>query len=183
MTLNSLAYWEIARFIFVVIFGSLLHFIYRWSGNNSIVGMISPVNESTWEHLKLLFVPMFLFSMIEYFGVGKTYPNFIIVKSLGILFGMLTIVAIFYTYTGIVGTHFLWADILTFIFGVAVAFLYSWKAITKYQAQGGLGWVGLLIMTAILISFVIFTFTPPRIPLFLDPVSKDYGVPKRKRMQ
>lgn len=180
--LNSLAYWEIAGFIFVVVFGSLLHFVYRWSGNNSIVGIISPVNESTWEHLKLLFVPMLLFSIIEYFVAGKAYPNFIAAKSLGVLLGMFAIVVIFYTYTGIVGKHYLWADILTFIIGVAVAYLYSWKRINTYQLRSGLCWVGLIIVI-VLISFVIFTFTPPRIPLFLDPVSKNYGVPKRKRIQ
>lgn len=177
--LNSLAHWEVAGFIFVVVFGSLLHFVYRWSGNNPIVGIISPVNESTWEHLKLLFVPMLLFSIVEYFVVGKEYTNFIAAKSLGILFGMLAIVVIFYTYTGIVGKHYLWADILTFIIGVAVAYLYSWKAITRYQARSGLGWIGLIIVMVILICFAVFTFSPPQIPLFLDPVSKRYGIPKK----
>lgn len=177
---NSLAYWEIAGFIFVVVFGSLLHFVYRWSGNNPIVGIISPVNESTWEHLKLLFVPMFLFSIIEYFVVGKEYANFIAAKSLGIVFGMLVIVAVFYTYTGILGEHYLWADILTFIVGVAVAYLYSWKVSSRFQARNGLNWVGLIVVI-VLIFFAVFTFSPPQIPLFLDPVSKKYGIQKRGR--
>lgn len=54
-------------FLFMSVIGTLLHFVYEWSGNNSIVRLFAPWNESTWEHMKLLFFPMlvlvlFLFS-------------------------------------------------------------------------------------------------------------------------
>lgn len=42
----------IAEFIFIAIVGTLLHFVYDWSGQNPAVGIIAPVSESTWEHLK-----------------------------------------------------------------------------------------------------------------------------------
>lgn len=45
------------RFIFISILGVLLHFTYEWSGDNPAVGLFSAVNESTWEHLKLIFFP------------------------------------------------------------------------------------------------------------------------------
>lgn len=177
--LNSLFCWETAGFIFVVIVGSLLHFVYQWSGNNLIVGMISPVNESTWEHLKLLFIPMLLFSIIEYLFIGKLFPTFFTAKSFGVILGMFAIVAVFYTYTGIVGKHYLWADILTFMIGVAAAYRYSWKIISKYQVRNGMDWVGSIVIAILLICFVVFTFFPPQIPLFLDPVSKTYGISKK----
>ena len=62
--------------IFVMILGTLLHFTYEWSGNNTFVAAFSAVNESTWEHLKLLFYPMFLTTIIGYFYLGKTSPQF-----------------------------------------------------------------------------------------------------------
>ena len=65
--------------IFVMILGTLLHFTYEWSGNNTFVAAFSAVNESTWEHLKLLFYPMFLTTIIGYFYLGKTSPNFVAV--------------------------------------------------------------------------------------------------------
>lgn len=43
------------RFIFISVLGVLLHFTYEWAGDNAVVGLFSAVNESTWEHLKLLF--------------------------------------------------------------------------------------------------------------------------------
>ena len=172
---NRLACWEIIGFIFVVIFGSLLHFVYQWSGRNRIVGSFAPVNESTWEHLKLLFVPMLLFSSVEYFVVGKNYPNFIVSKAIGMVFGMIAIVVIFYTYTGILGNHFLWADILTFVLGVTVAYLYSWRIINKQPIGSNANIIGIILILVLTLCFVIFSFDPQHIPLFLDPVTKSYG--------
>jgi hypothetical protein len=42
----------------IVIAGTLLHFVYGWSGQNALAGLVSPVNESVWEHTKLLVVPV-----------------------------------------------------------------------------------------------------------------------------
>ena len=36
----------ISGIIFTIVFGSLLHFFYDWSGKNAIVGLFSPINES-----------------------------------------------------------------------------------------------------------------------------------------
>ena len=172
---NQFACWEMFGFLFVVIFGSLFHFVYQWSGNNRIVGLFTPVNESTWEHLKLLLAPMVLFSIVEYFAIGKDYPNFIPAKAFGILFGMVAIVAIFYTYTGILGKHYLCADILTFILGVAVAYVYSWKIINKQPIGTSSQIIGITTILILILSFAVFSFYPPHIPIFLNPVTKNYG--------
>lgn len=44
----------------VAILGSLNHFLYDWTGGSSFAALFCPINESPWEHLKLLFFP-FLF--------------------------------------------------------------------------------------------------------------------------
>lgn len=172
---NKLVCWEIIGFIFVVIFGSLLHFVYKWSGNNRIVGLFAPVNESTWEHLKLIFVPLLLFSIVEFLFIGKGYSNFVAAKALGIFLGMIAIVVIFYTYTGILGNHYLWADILTFVLGVAVAYLHSWRIVNKQPIGSNSDIIGIILVLILTSCFAIFTFDPPHIPLFFDPVTKSYG--------
>ena len=58
----------LSRFLFISVLGVLLHFTYEWSGDNPIVALFSAVNESTWEHLKLLFFPMLLLTIIELFS-------------------------------------------------------------------------------------------------------------------
>lgn len=175
--LNKLGTWELFGFLFVVVFGTLLHFVYRWSGNNRAVGIFSPVNESTWEHLKLLFTPMLVFSIVEYFAVGQYFDSFIPAKTMGMILGLITIVALFYTYTGIIGTHYLWADILVFILGVAVAYGYSWTYIISHHTSSvQSNAAGLVLVGLLMICFAVFTFCAPHVALFLDPVSKEYGI-------
>ncbi|MVB11795.1 hypothetical protein CAFE_25200 [Caprobacter fermentans] len=170
-------YWEITGFIVTVVLGTLLHFAYQWSGKSKIVGLFAPVNESTWEHLKLLFVPMTLFTAAEYFPVGWEKENFIAAKAVGILIGMFTILVIFYTYTGISGKNYLWADIVTFILGVAAAFGYAWFKMDKTPDPiKDSNLIGLTLILVIVFCFACFTFDPPRIALFRDPVSGRYGI-------
>ena len=72
--------YNILAFIFIGLLGSLGHFFYEWSGNNKIIGYFFATNESTWEHLKLLFFPTVIYSVIEYFFVYAGHPSFIIVS-------------------------------------------------------------------------------------------------------
>ena len=61
--------------IFVLLLGTAAHFFYDLSGENFLVGMFSPINESTWEHMKLAFFPMLLFSVGAQFFLGKEYSG------------------------------------------------------------------------------------------------------------
>ena len=162
--------WHIVGVIFTLILGTLLHFTYEWSNENPIIALLSPVNESTWEHLKLLFTPMLLFGILEYFAYGNKFPNFVLIRALSILVGMSTIIITFYTYVGIIGQHFLWADIATFVLGVLAAYWFSFKNLqTENFASTNSRKIGYLIIIVLIICFILFTFRPPNIGLFLDP--------------
>ena len=124
---------HIIGIFFTFILGTLLHFTYEWSGNNPAVGFFSAVNESTLEHLKMIFVPFFLFSIFEYFTYGKDISGFIITKALSVSIGIITIVFAFYLYTWIVGTNFLWMDIAIFILGIVVAYFLSYKLLKNQK--------------------------------------------------
>ena len=90
------------RFIFISVLGVLLHFTYEWSGDNAVVGLFSAVNESTWEHLKLLFFPFLLLTILEVLLRGNMLPEqFLPARVLGILAGMGGIVVGFYTLQGV----------------------------------------------------------------------------------
>ena len=62
---RRLFFWELAGFLFTGALGVLPHFLYEWSGGNTLAAAFSAVNESTWEHMKLLFFPMFVFSVFQ----------------------------------------------------------------------------------------------------------------------
>ena len=58
----------IGGILFTAILGTLSHFFYDWTGQGALIGLISPVNESTWEHMKLVFFPLLLSSSRQYPG-------------------------------------------------------------------------------------------------------------------
>ena len=97
---------ELIVTILELILGTLLHFIYEWSGNNVIIASFSAVNESVWEHLKLVFYPMLILGLIEYYFVKNIANNYIEAKAIGTFTAISFIVISFFTYTGIIGTNF-----------------------------------------------------------------------------
>jgi len=129
---TSIKSWHIIGIFFTLILGTLLHFTYKWSGNNPAVGFFSPVNESTIEHLKMIFVPFFLFSILEYITYGKDISSFVLTKALSISIGMIIIVVTFYLYTWIFEANFLWMDIAIFVLGIVIAYFVSYRLL-RYQ--------------------------------------------------
>jgi hypothetical protein len=94
--------------------GTFLHFVYEWSGKNLLVGLFCPVNESTWEHLKLVFYPILVVSIPEYFFLCRQYDRFLCTKFLSALLGMGLTVVLFYTYVGVYGEN---VDVVNIIGG------------------------------------------------------------------
>lgn len=169
--------WHIFGFLATVVLGSLWHFLYEWTGESSFVGLFTPVNESVWEHLKILFFPMLLWGVVSFFVYGKYVPNFAPVLALSMFIGMVAIVVVFYTYTGIVGKSYLLVDIAVFVVGALLAFAFSYRNLDTDCFSSGfavvLGWVCIVLWVAL---FICFTLHPPEINLFLDPVTKTYGI-------
>jgi len=120
---------------------------------------------------------LIIFSLFEYFMYGKDLDNFIIVKALSILLGMFTIVASFYTYTGILGNNYLLLDIATFILGVFVTYYFSYRMLqTNFLYKENSNYIGIFIIFLIVFFMMYFTINPPKINLFLDPITNTYGI-------
>lgn len=72
-------FWNLSGLLFTLLVGTLLHFVYDWFGG-SFWAVLGAVNESTWEHLKLVFWPIVLFGFIEYLFYGKKYQGILTYK-------------------------------------------------------------------------------------------------------
>ena len=92
------------------------HFAYELSGRNLIVGLFNPVNESIWEHLKLMFFPLLLWWAVIYKIKNKkcnaTLNTWIVAASISLVVAPLSVVLLFYGYTGAFGIESLLIDIL-----------------------------------------------------------------------
>lgn len=174
---DNIKKWYIMGTVFIILFGTLLHFVYEWSGNNAFVGIFGAVNESTWEHLKLLFWPAFIFSIIEYIFIGKDFNNYITAKAISFYVGILLIITLFYTYTGIIGNNCLVMDISIFIISVIISQYIGYKITTaNSDVSMKVNIISFIAIVLLVLAFVVFTFNPPQIPLFKDPITGGYGI-------
>lgn len=159
--------FEVISTIIIMISGVLLHFTYEWSGNNNIVGLVTPVNESVWEHLKLLFFPMLILLIIGYYYVGKKYENYLCAKTLGIIVSMIFIVIFFYTYLGVVGKNIDFINIGSFFVAVILGQYISYRNIFSVKFCNSK--TAIIYLIVMIILFMLFSFNPPDIGLFRVP--------------
>lgn len=165
--LKQLTRYTIIGIFFVLITGTLAHFLYDWSENNHIVGFFVPVNESIWEHMKLLFFPMLLYSLFVIFKLKKAYPCIASSFCFGIITGTLLIPLLFYSYTKICGKDFFVLDIGIFILSVIIAFWISYKLTLSCKFES-YTFLLCFVVCLIFISFVLLTYHPPKTGLFSD---------------
>ena len=174
---NKLLKIQIIVILSSLMLGTLLHFTYEWSGKNVIVASFSASNESTWEHLKLAFYPIFLATIIEYSFVKNVANNYIEAKTIGIVTAISFIVISFFTYTGILGIHLFLIDILIFVVSVILGECVAYKLMKREDGSNiKTKLLAVAIMAFLLISFIVCTYTPPEINLFRDPLTGNYGI-------
>lgn len=173
MNKKKIRKFQIFSFIFVAILGSLLHFTYEFSGKNKFVALFSSVNESTWEHLKLLYFPMLITIIIGFFVIRKDAPNFLCAKAIGIVISISFTIIFFYTYTGILGNNISIIDIISFFISAILGEFTSYiLMINKFKCDYKLS---VLVLILIFLCFTMFTFHPIKIGLFKDPITGRYG--------
>lgn len=172
---RSIGLWQLLGFAVTALGGTVLHFLYDWLGEAAWIAPFSGVNESTWEHMKLLFWPMFIYAVIESFFF-RDIENFWCVKLRGILLGLGLIPLIFYTYNGVIGKSPDWINIAIFFIAAAIAYIYETRQFNKRAAPCKNSRTALYILIAVGVLFIIFTFATPEIGIFKDPLTKTYGI-------
>ena len=154
--------------IFVLITGTLAHFLYDWTGNNRIVGLFTPINESIWEHMKLLFFPMLIYSLIMILKFRRKYSCITSALCFGILTGALLIPLFYYAYTYILGSNVFMMDISIYILSIVIAFWLSYKLTLSRRLESYTSILGMLV-SVLFVCFFIFTYRPPEAVIFQDP--------------
>ena len=167
--------WQITGYAVTSLLGTLLHFLYEQSGGSLLAAPFSGVNESTFEHMKLLFWPMLAFAAIQDFFF-REYESFRCIKLRGMLLGLISIPVIFYTYNGVIGKSPDWINIAIFFISGAIAYLYEAFKLKENTLTCKNRKIPIAIICAIALLFVIFTFATPEIEIFKDPLTNSYGI-------
>ena len=168
------SFWQAAGFAVSTLLGTILHFLYEWTGESTLAALFSGVNESTWEHMKLLYWPLFLFALVQWFFFREA-ENYWCVKLAAALLGLALIPALFYTYNGMFGKSPDLVNISIFYVAAAAAFSLEWWAFRQNKPKCRRPQLALGAMVLLGILFIVFTFAPLHIPLFQDPVTGGFG--------
>jgi len=173
---KSVLKWEITGFFFIVVLGSMLHFVFEWSGRLSWVALFAAVNESIWEHLKLAFFPSFIFALIEYPFIRNKVKNFSVARTLSFYVIPLVIIVLFYIYLAIFHKDSLFWDIFIFVFAIAIGQVISYRILVAKQFSKQISSFFRVLFVIILVIFLLLTYFPPHNFLFKDPISGRYGL-------
>lgn len=167
---------SLAGFAFVGIFGSICHFLYEFFGYSRIAGIFFPVNESVWEHLKMLFLPYLIWGITEAL-ICREYSKRWFAKATGAAGGMIFITSFYYTSLGIIGKSNEYLNIFSFLAGIFIAFLIENKLIKSSKLNcEALNTAGIIIFVITALLFTVFTFAPPLTELFRSPDNNTFGI-------
>ncbi len=157
-----------AYLAFVWIFGAASHFFYQWSGGSRLLGLLFPHNESVWEHGKLGFWPLCLALLTRGLVLQAGWPGVCRAIAAAVLFCLVHLVGLFYTYTGALG---LWsvlpADIGIFLWSAAWGLGLGWRLLEE-QASRVAGALSAAVLALAAVLLLYFSACPPRLPLFTD---------------
>ena len=169
--------WEMWGILFTVMVGAALHFVFAWAGKWPPVGIIAPVNESVWEHLKLAFWPSLVWAAIEYPRLKSQTKSFWTAKAAGIWLMPVIIILVFYAYTAFTHHPVLAVDISTFALAVTAGQMLSY-ALMKTNLRGRmLNAVAVSLILLLGMAYTVFTYLPPHLGVFRDE-SGQYGIIK-----
>ena len=177
--MNNLKKTLIIGCIITILLGVLLHFAYDLFNENKLVGIFAPVNESTWEHLKLLFIPFSLFSIFFYFKYKDVYSNIFLLTLISNILGMLSIVMLYYFSSNVLKINNLVSNISVYILGVVISFFVFYIGLTNkkfYDATSGLDMLGICALSLLFTLFILNTYFPFKNTLTKDPNTKTYGI-------
>ena len=170
--------WIVIGIPLLFVIGAIMHFLYNIFGKIPVVGLIAPVNESIWEHSKMILWPVILWWSIYYCFRGKQYQidknKWFTGALIALLISLIGMPLLYYFYTGAFGAELLWVDVLILLFAVLSGQLLGLH-IYRYGKGLDVKCV-LVIFVVIVLLFMLFTFFPPQIPLFQDGVTGGYGL-------
>lgn len=172
---RSIKLWQLMGFAVTSLGGTLLHFLYEWLGGAVWIAPFSGVNESTWEHMKLLFWPMLIYAIAQS-RLFAERRDFWCVKLRGTLLGLTLIPVIFYTYNGAIGKSPDWLNIAIFFVAAAIAYIYETRLFNAEKLRCKYPRSALAVLVLLAVFFIVFTFAAPKIGIFIDPLTGAYGI-------
>jgi len=159
--------------IFAFSFG--LHFLYELLPN-PLFSIFVPVNESIWEHMKIIYTSYLLYGIIDYFWLKKDnkFNNFLLQLFLVPLMGIILYLIIYIPLYNMFGENMVISILLLFLV-IVTEQLISYYILNKenFKYQSIIGITGIIAMY---ILFGYLTYKPIENYIFFDNKDNKYGI-------
>lgn len=176
MLMNNILIIELIGVPAIFFGGVFFHFLYKYGGKKNWMAIISPVNESIWEHLKLAFYPTLLFTLFEFLIIKPTPTNFLTAELIGIYIMIFFILITEWIYPKIVKRNILLIDLFIFFVAILISQLSSYFIFNNLEAIKIADVAIFVIIFIQTLIFTLFSFKPPKLELFRDSVDGRYGI-------
>jgi len=146
----------------LVAVGTAWHFVYAASGDSPVVGLVAPINESVWEHTKLIAIPMLMWAALVGWRT-RALPAALRAGVAGGSAGIVLMVLGYYGYVAVLGSGWFPMDLVLFVL-CALAALSMFERVRVLPAGTPLA-VALVALE--LAALAALTVAPPDWPLFV----------------
>ena len=153
----------------------LTHFLYNWFPN-TLFSIFFPVNESIWEHMKMISSSILIWSVLEFFLYKRfkiNHNNFVLSTFLESILSIVIFLIIYLPIYHFTGSIFILNIIVLFISIYFVNVISYYILSLRPLHLEGLGIIGIIL---IYIIFGILTYNPPFNDLFFDKSENKYGI-------
>lgn len=178
MALNKVRKLEMIGVVVVIILGFVFHELYKFTGNNFAIGLISPINESKWEHWKIVFWPMLIYGIIEFFFIKSAVNNFWFSKAIAIIIALLITFGVIELYELIAKEESMVVHIISYVAGIVLGQVSGNILMTKTQHNKALFFVGITLILIQIVLLTYFTVKPLKTEYFKNSLDGTYGIYK-----
>ncbi len=164
----------VISFLIILIIGTLLHFTHDWFKKGLLLHLFSALNESTWEHMKLLLFPTILVMIFQYFVFNENYSNLWNAWLILLVVEMVTMPLIFEPLRLSMKKVPFWITIAIFILSIILGVVAEYFVLLRnFIVFNEI--FALISVCVIVFLYFVFSFNPPRVWIFKDPIEKKYG--------
>ena len=167
----------------IFILGSITHFAYDWC-SITLLGLVTPINSSIWEHMKMGVLPTIIWWGLTYLlfkdKLKLDFKRYFVAFTVSLLVSTFLMPFLYYTYRYGLGIHLLIVDILNLLCTVTMGQLLALHIYNHYSGKKIYFNLCVIVLILVVLSFVIFTFNPPHIPIFKDYDTGTYGIYHRR---
>ena len=163
----------------VVIFALtvLYHFLYEWFPN-PVFSVLFPVNESIWEHMKLLYSGILTWGIVEYFILKRKnikFTNYFSSLFLTLITSIIVYLILYLPLYSLFKEN-MFISIGLLIIVIILMEIFNYYLISRKEENKFLDKVSIILIILGYVVFLSLTYDPPRNYIFYDTTENKYGI-------